>query len=189
MTATVNAMDLHLKELTISARGVKSAAVVNAKGDAVSYTFDDFTMTPFGPSSFDKDPQATRQQLDVRLGSAEPFFQNLDNWAIAYISEHSERLFRKKLSAEQITERYHPCVRTSEKHPSLLRTKINLGGNNFCLFWNSKEELVEAPESWKIEFRPRVDISHLWVMGSSCGLVLTCSHLLLAETKEVAFPF
>ena len=189
MTATVNTMDLHLKELAVSARGVKSAAVVNNNGEAFSYTFDEYTMTPFGPSTFDKDPQATRQQLDVRLGSAEPFFENLDNWAIAYISEHSERIFKKKLNLEQVTERYHPCIRTSEKHPSLLRTKINLAGNSPCRFWNSCQDLCEAPETWKDQFRPIIDISHLWVMGSSCGLVLTCSHILVAETKPVAFPF
>ena len=184
-------MNLQLKELTISARGVKSAQIATLDEAPLYFTLETLTHSPFGPSSFDKDPNASRMQLDIRLaGTEEEFFDSLDQWAVATVAENSERLFKKKLTPEQAYDRYHPCLRKSEKHPTLLKTKINLYGNRPCMFWNSSEELIGAPDDWKgLEFRARVHVSHLWLMGSDCGLVLNCTDLLLADKASVAFPF
>ena len=191
MSATADNMNLQFLGLSISARGVKTCPVATLDEAPLYYTFDTLTHAPFGPSSFDKDPNASRMQLDMRLsGADEEYFELLDRWAMASVLEHSEKLFKKKLTPEQVEERYHPILRKSEKHPTLLKTKINLHGNRPCMFWNSKEEIIGAPDDWKgLEFRARVHVSHLWLMGSDCGLVLNCADLLLLDKASVAFPF
>jgi hypothetical protein len=57
---------LALANVSITAKGAKMAMLTNG-AERCSYTFAEPTRCPFGPSNFDKDPNATRQILDIRV--------------------------------------------------------------------------------------------------------------------------
>ena len=181
---------LALANVTVSAKGAKMAVLSNG-ADRCNYTFAEPTRCPFGPSNFDKDPNATRQNLDIRVsGDDAAFFDGLDAWAIDYICAHSERLFKKSLSLAQVKDMYHPCVRKAPGYEPLLRTKFNAAGTRgACRFWTAGGEEREAPVDWRdAEVTPHVHVSHLWMMGGSCGLVVNVCDLLVTEASR-SFPF
>jgi len=178
---------LALANVSITAKGAKMAMLTNG-AERCNYTFAEPTQCPFGPSNFDKDAAATRQNLDIRVsGAAAEFFDGLDAWAIDYICAHSERLFKKSLSLAQVKDMYHPCL---PGYDPLLRTKYNTPGNRgACRFWTAGGEEREAPVDWReAEVTPHVHVSHLWMMGGSCGLVVNVCDLLVTEASR-AFPF
>jgi hypothetical protein len=184
---------LALANVSVTAKGAKMALLTNGadSSDRCNYTFSEPTRCPFGPSNFDKDPKATRQNLDIRVsGDAAFFFDGLDAWAIDYICAHSERLFKKSLSLAQVKDMYHPCIRKAPGYEPLLRTKFNAAGTRgACRFWAAGGEEREAPVDWReAEVTPHVHVSHLWMMGGSCGLVVNVCDLLVTEASR-SFPF
>jgi hypothetical protein len=184
---------LSLANVSITAKGAKMAVLMNGadSSDRCNYTFSGPTRCPFGPSNFDKDPKATRQNLDIRVsGDAAEFFEGLDAWAIDYICAHSERLFKKSLSLAQVKDAYIPCLRRAPGYEPLLRTKFNtVGTRGACRFWTPGGEEREAPVDWReAEVTPHVHVSHLWMMGGSCGLVVNVCDLLVTEVSR-SFPF
>ena len=59
--------------------------------------------TPFGPGTFDKTQAQTtgRQTLEFRCNAdILAWFAQFDKWAIADLTEHSERLFKKTMMKE-----------------------------------------------------------------------------------------
>jgi hypothetical protein len=183
---------LALANVSITAKGAKMALLTNGadSSDRCNYTFSEPTRCPFGPSNFDKDPKATRQNLDIRVSGDAAFFDGLDAWAIDYICAHSERLFKKSLSLAQVKDMYHPCIRKAPGYEPLLRTKFNAAGTRgACRFWTAGGEQREAPVDWReAELTPHVHVSHLWMMGGSCGLVVNVCDLLVTEASR-SFPF
>jgi hypothetical protein len=184
---------LALANVSITAKGAKMALLTNGADshDRCNYIFSEPTRCPFGPSNFDKDPKATRLNLDIRVsGDAAFFFEGLDAWAIDYICAHSERLFKKSLSLAQVKDMYHPCIRKAPGYEPLLRTKFNAAGTRgACRFWTAGGEEREAPVDWReAEVTPHVHVSHLWMMGGSCGLVVNVCDLLVTEASR-SFPF
>ena len=114
---------LALANVSVAAKRAKMALLTSGV-DRYNYTFATPTSCPFGPSNFDKDPAATRQNLDIRVsGDAAEFFDGLDAWAVDYLCAHSERLFKKKLTLAQVKDMYHPCLRKAPGYDPLLRTK------------------------------------------------------------------
>jgi hypothetical protein len=73
---------LALADVSVTAKGAKMA-ILSDGGERCYYTFPSPTQAPFGPSNFDKDPNATRQNLEVRVsGDTAAYFEGLDAWAI-----------------------------------------------------------------------------------------------------------
>ncbi len=90
----------------------------------------------------------------------------------------------------QIKEQYHSPVRHSEKYDPLLRTKINTSGGWATRFWNTEGNSIAAPASLKgVRLIPRLHISHLWIMGSSCGFAVKVTNLRLEEVPILECPF
>ena len=181
---------LHLGDVHTNAKGAKMAPL-SAGGEKCLYTFPEPTKAPFGPSNFDKDASAARQNLEIRVtGEAASYFRGLDEWAVDYIAAHSERLFKKRLSLQQVRDAYTPCLRQAPGYEPLLRTKINMpNSRGACRYWTASGEEREAPVDWReADVKPHVHVSHLWLMGGSCGIVVNCCDLLVAEASR-AFPF
>jgi hypothetical protein len=58
-----------------------------------------------------------------------------------------------------------------------------------CRYWTAGGEEREAPVDWRdADVKPHVHVSHLWVMGGSCGLVGNVTDLLVQDASR-AFPF
>ena len=179
-----------LSDINISAKGAKTAAL-SSGGERFYYTTD-VTRAPFGHSSFERDPTATRQNLELRAtNSVEQFFKKLDEWAIEYITAHSQRLFKKTLNLTQVYEMYHPTLRRAEGYTPLLRTKINLPPSRGAVkFWTPDGQHRDAPKDWReAEVKARIHVSHLWVMGAACGIVCNCTDLMVQTESSGAFPF
>ncbi len=102
---------------------------------------------------------------------------------------NSERLFKQKVSLEQLKEQYHSPIKRSEKYEPLLRTKLNTSGTWVTRYWTPDGKEAAPPTKWRGgTFKPRLHISHLWIMGTSCGLVVNTTDLLVRETA-CAFPW
>lgn len=181
---------LVINDVVISPKGAKYAAITT-NGTRPSYAHGEFVRAPFGPSNFDKDESAPRQTLEFRTDATmRQFFESLDAWAKSYILQHSESLFKKKLTAEQIEERYVSVLKQHPAHDALLKTKINMANSATpCRIWNEAGERVQLPTYWRhVECKPRIQISNLWIMSAQFGLVLQITDLLVREERH-EFPW
>ena len=112
---------------------------------------------PFGASTFDKDPQATRltMELDVTNSSILTLLQQMDQWAVQAVA--SSGLF-ENMSKEDVARMYHPCLQTSEKYNTIrLRTKLNTAGLHNCKWFKAPEILPYNSMSWiyaRLTFAP-----------------------------------
>ena len=67
---------------------------------------------PFGPSNFDRDPLATRQNLEFRIPpELEAYFDSVDKWMLEYLLANSERIFKKQLTASQVQDAYNTTLK------------------------------------------------------------------------------
>jgi len=181
---------LSLGDVYVNPKGAKTCLLTDG-GARFYYTAPEPTRSPFGPNNFDKDPAATRQNLELRCTKQmEEFFSALDSWCIEYLTAHSERIFKKSLTLDQVRAMYHPTQRAQEGYVPLLRCKLNMpGSRGEVRFWTPDGKTRDAPADWKdSEIRPHIHVSHLWLMGQSCGLVLNLSDLVVSEACR-AFPF
>ena len=178
-----------ISDQQVSARGAK-LATISAGGERIYITPTTTPLRmPFGPGNFDKTP-AIRQNLDFR---ATPelwdYFTGLDSWARDYLMCHSERIFKKQLSMEEINSGYHPTITQRGSYDPTFRTKINLHERGVT-FWDADGKVRAPPESWVgLTAIPRLHVSHLWIMSREFGIVLVCTDLQLFETEPRECPF
>jgi hypothetical protein len=178
-----------LADIHCNAKGAKTCQLLDGAARVV-YTSDVYCTVPFPPSTFDKDPAATRLNLELRVPpTLEAYFDEVDAWAVGYLTTHSERIFNKPLSVEQVKESYHPTLKRHGDYPCLLRAKFDTAGRRACKFWSVEQQKREAPEDWRSsEVRPQLHVSHLWIMGRECGLVCNIEALLVQEAS-LTCPF
>jgi hypothetical protein len=179
-----------LADVHCNAKGAKTCQLLDG-AQRMLYTSDVYCVVPFPPSNFDKDPAATRLNLELRCPPPlEAFFDAVDAWAVEYLTLHAERLFKRgPLSQEQVKEAYHPTLKRHGDYPALLRTKLDTSGRRACKFWTADQQKRESPEDWRSsEVRPQIHISHLWIMGRECGIVCNVEALLVQESSSVS-PF
>ena len=148
------ALSFQLAEVVTSVRGSKTARVLACDGGAnvVYRASDNGLCAPFGPGNFDKSADATRMNFEVRLDDEHDlsYFDQLDAWALVYITGHSERLFKKQMTTEQVVAGYHPCVRRKEGgYAPLLHAKINTEGTSAICFWDADGLARSPPTEWK----------------------------------------
>ena len=163
-------------------KGVKTANATLRGGpcEFLLHPTEWFT-APFGASTFDKDPQATRltMELDVTNSSILTLLQQMDQWAVQAVA--SSGLF-ENMSKEDVARTYHPCLSTSEKYSTIrLRTKLNTAGLHSCKWF-------KAPENSPIQFteldlrtcqiRPVIQLKGIWKQSGQWGLSLECRKVL-----------
>ena len=147
---------------------------------------------PFGASTFDKDPQATRltMELDVTNSSVLSLLQQMDQWAVQAVV--SSGLFENK-SREDVARMYHPCLQTSGKYSTIrLRTKLNTAGLHNCKWF-------KAPENQPIQFneldlrtshlRPVIQLKGIWKQSGQWGLCLECKKVLVDPQGTATWDF
>ena len=186
ITQSYELADVHVS----AAKGAKSA-LLTCKTGPVVFIGTKACEAPFGATNFDRDVTAVRQNLELRLSpEQEKYFSDFDAWAVEYLSSHSERLFKKQLTVAQIKETYHSCVKQKEKYDPLLRTKLNMSGGWATRFWDTAGKALAPLASLKgVRLIPRLQISHLWVMGTSCGFAINATDLQIEEVPVVECPF
>jgi len=182
---------LQLAEPIVSSRGAKSSALSN-NGVKFVHTVgsrEEPLTSPFGASSFG-DEQTTRKTIEFRIPVVwVDFFDRFDAWAVTYITCHSERLFKKSLTLEQVRDGYKPCVSRRGTYPPTLRCKLNIGGSSVVRCWTPSEERMLVPDSFRgFELVPRVTVLHLWVMNREFGFVLQVNDMMCSEVSQ-SCPF
>ncbi len=81
-----------LADVHVNAKGAKTCQLLDGAARML-YTSEVYCTVPFPPSIFDKDPAATRLNLELRVPPAmEVFFDEVDAWAIGYLTTHAELL-------------------------------------------------------------------------------------------------
>ena len=181
-----------MAEQATSARGAKTCALTKGGRKVLLQPTCLAVEVPFPPSTFDKDENATRLNLQLRCNTDMLcYFDKFDEWAKAYLLEHSMRLFKKQLTKEQVEDGYHPTVK---RHPTeawepLLRCKIDLKGRREISYWTPEGARREAPLDWRrVTVLPQLELSNLWCMSREMGWVIQCTALRVFE-DSLECPF
>jgi len=186
--ASINTANLSLSDVFTTPHGAKIAVIKDGVGD-LAIQPNEFVRIPFEPSTFNA---SDAHRLNLILEAPRPLlevFAELDEWLIGYLIEHSERLFNKGLTAEEVRASYCSCVRHSDKgHPPTVRTKVILSNEKHALHcWDGDGNRVETPECWRnCWISPRLHVTHLWMMGSSFGPVVRLTDALLRPDEGAA---
>jgi len=188
--------DLTCLDASTNAKGQKTAAIVR-KGQPAWWTFASPVVPLFQPSAYQgvvTTPDAS-QRLTLCL-SAQPDVmaeaEALDEWGVQYAVENSEKLFSKKLTLEQVKDRYTPIVKKTEKYPPYLKIKVASDRNdrNSPSYWGKNKQKREAPDNWqRCSIQCHCRIVGFWFMGStSFGISVQLSDAITDET-ESSCPF
>ena len=188
----INTSNLILKDAQISARGAKSCPIFYANGGKVFFNLgskSEPVTTPFGATAFN-DETTSRKTIEFNLTpELEEQFQQFDEWAINYLSDHSERVFKKKLTPDQVREGYRSPVTKKGSYRGHLRCKINSSGAAMVRCWSTEDKRREMPADLRNhEMVPRINISHLWMMSREYGWVFQVNDLMVCEGEELC-PF
>ena len=179
----------HLSDQTVSSKGQKSCQLT-ADHQPVKFQLGDGLRTRFGASTFDKNVDAVRRSIDFDLeeGPALEKLKEIDVWALDYITEHSERLLKKKLSRAEVENGYTPLVRTYGSCNSV-KTKINIRGPRAATYWDDKgQQIPECPAegTWQdFAYTVQVALPQLWCMAGSFGLLMESTALCLQAPAAV----
>jgi len=176
--ANINTSTLIIDEVFATKSGCKMARIHHDIGDCV-YIPDTNFRVPFAPSTFDKNPNATRLNLQLSMDSAAVAYQlqEFDKWAIRYLTEHSHRIFKKTMTNEQVLAGYTSCVKTSTRDgfAPLLKVKMDTDGSNAVSCWDVMGRDIPIPKSedWKgSHIKAKLHFSHMWIMGGQFGVVI-----------------
>ena len=164
--------DFSIDEVKTTQNGVKLANIKGGEGNALEYLAEEFLSIPFEPSTF---IESATSRKDLVINITEDMrkeLTRLDAMLIVYISEHSERLLKKRLTLEQVRAAYSPCVRTAKDYPPSIKTKVELGDGKYVVAcWDDCGESIGIPSPWRdFLIKPRIVVSNLWIFGESLEL-------------------
>ena len=172
----------YLSDQTVSSKGQKSC-MLTAIHQPVKFQLGEALRTRFGASTFDKNLDAVRRNLDFDIDNEAALarLKEIDNWALEYITANSERLLKKQLSRTEVENGYSPLVKTYGATNSC-KTKLNIRGSRSATFWNEQGEQMEAPSegTWQdFSYSAFVGVPQLWIMQGTFGLLLETQALQL----------
>ena len=105
--------------------------------------------------------------------------KQIDDWAIQYIFDHAPKILKKVMSKDVIKENYKPLL-TQYGDTIRVKTKINTAGHRAVQCWDEDKNHCDLPEDWiGAEYDVQVAIPQLWIMGSSFGLTMETTNLLI----------
>ena len=185
-------MAWYMSNQTVSSKGQKSCQL-SADNQPVKFQLGEGLRTRFGASTFDKNVDAVRRNLDFDVDeeAALARLKEIDAWALEYITANSERLLKKQLSRTEVENGYSPLVKTYGSNSSC-KTKLNIRGSRSATFWNERgEQILEAPPegTWQDNaYTPFVSIPQLWIMQGTFGLLMEAIALKI-QTPAASNPF
>ena len=126
--------------------------------------------------------ETSRTNLDFDITSDQQIcamLKQIDNWAIEYIFDNAAQILKKVMNKDVLKENYKPSL-TSYGDTTRVRTKINTAGHRVCQCWDEDRNHCDLPETWlKNMYDVQVAIPLLWIMGSSFGLTMETTNLLV----------
>ena len=189
---TAATANLACLDVATNAKGQKTAAVIR-DGQPAFWTLSSSAVPLFAPSAYKgvsgQDPSG-RLSLCLNAGAdVMEDAESLDQWAISYATLHSDRLFGKALSKEQVTDRYNAIVKKSDKYPPFLKMKIS-ADRGAPTYWDANKVPREAPQNWQMcSLLCRAKIMGMWFMGTSFGLTVQLTDAQVVEEGTASCPF
>lgn len=183
---------MQLADPQVNTKGAKFCPLLS-DGQKITKTFGSQEVplrSQWGPSSFDNS-DAGRKNFDLLCDSSMiSFLGEIDKWAKEYITEHSQRILGKQMTAEQVQDSYRPLLQQRGSYPANLRCKINLAGVRKTRLWGADGQPREAPDSWQCaSYAAKVEFSHLYLMGQrDCGIVVNLTDLQIFD-HDMECPF
>ena len=183
---------IKLAEATITPKGAKQCNLCS--GDLNLPVIIDSVghlSTPFDPGNYDETKPSNRVNLEVRCNAElEAWAKKFDEWAVKYVTEHSERLFKKKSTEAQVRDTVRPlATKKTPEYPALMRMKLQTTGPSQVRYWDEKGVARDPPADWRnCEFRVRATIRSMYIMGKDMGFVVQADHLQIFE-RSVSCPF
>ena len=186
--------DWHLKDPIVSQRGARSCPLECRQSSVILSvgTSDCPVSSPFGASTYGNDELTTRKTLELGLEAQQlPQWEAITQWALQYIESHSERLFKRKLTAAQVLENFKPPLKQSGDYKPLLRTMINLSGPRAVHCWGASGAQVPVPDDLRnLPLSAKIRLDRLWIMSKEYGLGAEITDLQLHEAPDAAVcPF
>ena len=171
----------HLAEVSVSSKGQKSCQLTSDH-KPVTFNLGSSLKTRFGASTYDKNIESTRKNIDFDITNDEQIqalLEEIDRWAVQYIFENGGKFMKKMMSKEIIKEHYKPLMSTYGDRVSV-KCKINTGGHRQCRCWDEDRNPRDVPDEWLSNlYDVRVAIPQLWMMGSDFGLTMECIDILI----------
>ncbi len=184
-----------LKDPIVSQRGAKSCPLTLADGAAVTVQLGSKNApvtSPFGASSYG-DEASVRKTLEFSLDAEQAQeWETVSEWLCKYLQRESERLMKKRLSAETIRENLRPPSVQKNDYAPLLRTKIAVSGSHAVRCWDEAGNKIALPEDLRgVPVVARLHVERLWMMSKEYSPVLTCTDLQILEgaTTGSVCPF
>ena len=182
MTAEkLNTSKWQFAEVTTSSKGQKTCQLTNDH-KPIAFHLGSRLRTRFGASSFDKNVETSRKNLDFDVTNDKQIcamLKQIDDWAISYIFDNAAKILKKVTSKDVIKENYKPLL-TQYGDTIRVRTKINTAGHRVCSCWDEDKGTRDLPEDWlNADYDVQVSIPQLWIMGSSFGLTMETTNLLV----------
>ena len=193
MMMAINTAQLTIDDVFTTSRGFKTARIRDGDDDDCEFTPACKLKVPFAPSTFDKNPEATRLNLQLSIDDDATLreLKKFDAWVVEYIAQNSERLLRKKLTKEQVQAAYSSNLKTKEGYAPLLKTKLDLEGRNAVCCWGKDDSSIDAPASldaWKGYIEARICFTHVWIMGTQFGVVARLTDAKFVGDDESSRP-
>ena len=190
--AQVDLSQVSLSNL-VTGKGCKTAAA-SYNGAPCKFLLSqaEWFSTPFGASTYDKDPGATRltMEMDVTGKDAHPLLQALDRWVVEHVIQNN--LF-EGMSREDVAKQYHSCLQFSEKYNShRLRTKVNVAGMTACKWFHheTKDPLAfGALDLRQSVIQPVIHFKGLWKQSTQWGVSLDVVKALVDSNGSDAWDF
>ena len=173
-------------------KGARIAPITDKSGAAVFWRPQPYMEVVYEPVGYN-DPEANRVNLSLRpTQGVIDAVRNFDNYLIAYIAHHSERILGKHLDEATVRDRYQSCLKSSDKYPApTLRCKLTHTGRGAAKLWDANGQPRNAPDSWvSCGARVHLQLKSVYVMagGKEFGLIMEVRDVQLAEPEQ-ACPF
>ena len=186
-----------VRDAVVSSRGAKSCIIEHIKSETgtdgkIRFTLgskEQPTRSPFGATTYDGQ-ETSQKTIEFNLTDEEvETFKGIVDWLTGYIAGHSERIFRKQMSKEQVSDSLRNPVTQRGGYQPHLRCKLRPSS---VRVWDSYGKIREGglPSDLRgYRLVPRITVEKLWIMSRECGLVLQVSDLMILEREEAACPF
>ena len=135
--AGVDVNSFAIGEAQTSARGARHAGILAKGGSTPWVRLPPGLRAPFGATSW-QDELTDRKNLDLTdmPEALVEWLQSLDTWAVEAAFQNSERLFKKKMSREEIAGMYTPVLKPGKGDwPPTLRLKCSTAGSKALRCW------------------------------------------------------
>jgi hypothetical protein len=171
-------------------KGQRTATIAHTDGQPALWTLKSGVKPLFAPNSFSGDANAKKSLCLTVPAEVMDEAVALDDWAVKYAQVHSERLFGKALTLDQIKERYVGVVRSHEKYPSYVKVKIATDLRNQPIYWTPEKTKRGPPEEWlNCELMCQFKIVSFWFMSSQFGLSVQLANAQVTEELMQVCPF